>query len=72
MSEASSAIHWNSEDQTLSGSVIVDGLPMQICIPRALIHSIPIYSDAVEWEIELFKGDIVERLKYKFLAQTAE
>jgi hypothetical protein len=33
-----------------------------------MIHSIPIYSDAIGWEIERYKADIFERLKPKLLA----
>jgi hypothetical protein len=54
-------IQWNGRElsitiQTNSGSVLCT-------IPRDTIHAIPIYNDAVGWEIERNKADIFERLK---------
>ena len=72
MSEMTSDIKWNSEDQTLSGWMNVNGARVYICIPRDLIHSIPIYNDATEHEIESLKGDIIERLAPTFLGQAVE
>jgi hypothetical protein len=40
--------------------------------PRDLIHTIPIYNDAIESEIERFKDDIIEKLKPILLVQAAE
>jgi hypothetical protein len=63
MSETQSDIRWYAETQTLSGWTQYNGRRVQFHVPRALIHSIPIYNDAVEWEIERNKDDILERLK---------
>jgi hypothetical protein len=63
MSTPQSDISWDAESQTLSGWTQFNGRRVQLHLPRKLIHSIPIYNDAVEWEIELHKDDIVDRLK---------
>ena len=72
MSGMTSDIKWNSEDQTLSGWMNVNGARVYICIPRDLIHSIPIYNDATEQEIESLKSDIIERLAPTFSGKAVE
>jgi len=58
-----SEVKWCAETQTLSGWMVVKGERVHVSIPRAMIHSIPIYNDAVEWEIERHTADILSRLK---------
>ena len=58
-----SGIRWCEETQTLTGWVEVNGRNTFVTIPRDMIHTVSIYNDAVGWEIERFKLDIVERLK---------
>jgi len=55
-------VRWNDETQTLAGIVELEGKRKYVSIPREIIHSIHIYNDAVGWEIERFKFDIIERL----------
>jgi hypothetical protein len=62
-----SEIEWSDELQTLSGWTTVNGNRIRVDIPRQLIHTLPIYNDAVGWEIERFKLDILERLKPQLL-----
>ena len=57
-------LQWSDESQTLSGIVEINGTATYVSIPRAMVHTIHIYNDAVGWEIERFKQDIVERLKH--------
>jgi hypothetical protein len=54
-------IEWNGRE--LSITVRTDIGSVLCTIPRDTIHSIPIYNDAVSWEIERNKADIFERLK---------
>jgi hypothetical protein len=72
MSEAGSGIKWDSGLQALSGWTTWDNRRVRICIPRDLIHTISVYNDAIESEIEQFKDDITERLKPILMAQAAE
>lgn len=46
----------------LSGWFVLESRRLHLKAPRALIHMISIYNDAVEWEIERYKEDIFERL----------
>jgi hypothetical protein len=54
-------IEWNGRE--LSITVRTDTGSVLCTIPRDTIHGIPIYNDAVGWEIERNKADIFERLK---------
>jgi len=66
-----SDIKWCTKTQTLSGWTTVRGAQVHIRVPRDMIHSIPMYNDAVEWEIEQYKSDIIQRLGPYLVAQTA-
>jgi hypothetical protein len=44
------------------------GNRIHIRLSREMIHSIPIYNDAIGWEIERHKADIFERMKPDLLA----
>jgi hypothetical protein len=67
-----SEVEWCEETQTLSGWTTVNGRRVRVDIPRHLIHTLPVYNDAVGWEIERFKLDILERLKPQLFARAAE
>jgi hypothetical protein len=54
-------IEWNGRE--LSITVRTDTGSVLCTIPRDTIHAIPIYNDAVGWEIERNKADIFERFK---------
>jgi hypothetical protein len=64
MSQTEPGIKWDAQQQILAGWVDIEGKRVRVCIPRDLIHSIPIYRDITEREIEQLKWDIVERLKH--------
>jgi hypothetical protein len=51
---------------------MVNGDRFNFSVPRNMIHGIPMYNDAVEWEIEHYKNDIIDRLKAHLLAQMAK
>ena len=71
MAHFDSALKWNPQTQTLSGWTEIKGARVFVCVPRELIHSkLPIYNDAVGWEIDRFKNDIVERLIPYMLEKT--
>ncbi|MCW5692488.1 MAG: hypothetical protein KIT48_08990 [Pseudolabrys sp.] len=56
-------LKWNPQLQMLTGYVTVnDGNRVPIEVPRELIHTITMYNDAIETEIEQYKEDIVSRL----------
>lgn len=59
-------IEWDGT--SLSRWAVSRGNRIHIRLPREMIHSIPIYNDAIGWEIERYKADIFERLKPKLLA----
>jgi hypothetical protein len=59
-------IEWDGT--SLSRWAVVGGNRIHIQLPREMIHSIPIYNDAIGWEIERYKADIFERLKPKLFA----
>ena len=59
-------IRWNGE--ALSRWATVDGRRLVISLTRDIIHSIPIYNDAIGWEIERYGFDIFERSKPQLLA----
>jgi hypothetical protein len=59
-------IEWNG--QSLSRWANVRGKRIQVHLTREMIHNIPAYSDALDWEIERHKADIFERLKPKVFA----
>ena len=63
MSEMASDIKWDPQRQMLAGWINIQGKRVQVRIPRDLIHSIPIYNDITEKEIEQFKDDIIKRLQ---------
>ena len=63
MSKVQSNVKWDSKSQTLSGWASIGENRIRVRIPRVVIHSISIYNDALEWEIERHKEDIIERLK---------
>ena len=67
-----SDIKWCAKTQALSGWTTVNGTRVHVSIPRDMIHGIPIYNDAAEWEIERNKSDIIDRLKPYLVAQTAK
>jgi hypothetical protein len=71
MSTPQSDIRWDAESQTLSGWILYNDRRVQFHVPREIIHSIPAYNDAVEWEIERHKDDILERLKPIVFAKEA-
>jgi hypothetical protein len=56
-------VRWSDDTQTLAGMVEIDGERRYVNISRNTVHSIHIYNDAVGWEIERFKLDIITRLK---------
>jgi len=63
MSEASvGLITWDG--QTLAAEITTDHGPILCIIPRHTIHAISIYNDALTWEIERHKRDILDRLKF--------
>ena len=59
-------IEWDGT--SLSRWAVIGGNRIQVHLTREMIHSIPIYNDAIGWEIERYKADIFERLKPKILA----
>jgi hypothetical protein len=59
-------IEWDGT--SLSRWAVIRGNRIHIRLLREMIHSIPIYNDAIGWEIERYKADIFERLKPKLLA----
>jgi hypothetical protein len=63
MSEVQPNIVWDSKRQSLSGWILANGERVEVLVSRELVHSISIYNDAIEREIECFKDDIIERLK---------
>ena len=63
MSALESDLKWCSETQTLSGWASVNGIRTHVSVPREMIHRLPVYNDAVEWEIERYKSDIIQRLQ---------
>jgi len=51
----------------------VNGERKLVSIPREMIHArLSVYNDALEWEIERFKDDILDRLKPHLLQEAAE
>lgn len=66
------ALRWDDDKQLLWGWTSVQGQPVFLRIPRQMIHDrLAIYNDAVGWEIERFKHDIVERLASEPLSREA-
>lgn len=59
-------IEWDGK--SLSRWAVIKGNRIHIRLSREMIHSIPIYNDAIGWEIERYKADIFERLKPDLLA----
>ena len=59
-------IEWDGT--SLSRWAVIGGNRIQVHLTREMIYSIPIYNDAIGWEIERYKADIFERLKPKILA----
>jgi hypothetical protein len=67
------ALRWDQRAQVLCGHALLNGRPTYVSIPRAMIHrELHVYNDAVEWEIERFKEDIVSRLAPLLLREAAE
>jgi len=66
------ALRWRESSQSLEGWTNVDGRKLYVRISREMVHSLSIYNDAVGWEIERFKDDIVQRLATCALQQAAE
>jgi hypothetical protein len=58
-------IEWDG--QFLSRWAIVEGKRTQVRVPRKMIYGLPMYSDAIEREIQRDKEDIFERLKPSIL-----
>jgi hypothetical protein len=58
-------IEWDG--QFLSRWAIVEGKRTQVRVPREMIYGLPMYSDAIEREIQRDKEDIFERLKPSIL-----
>jgi hypothetical protein len=63
--EFESDIQWDGT--TLSRWAVVEGQRVQLNASREMIHRLPLYNDAVGWEIERHKNDIFERLKFELL-----
>jgi hypothetical protein len=55
------SIAWNGD--VLTAIIATDGRRVTCSIERDAIHTLPMYNDAVEWEIERHKIDIFDRLK---------
>lgn len=66
------AAQWRGDTQKLEGWTEVRGRKVYVCIPREMIHSLPMYNDALEWEIEWLKNDILHRLDPCILKQVDE
>jgi hypothetical protein len=66
------ALQWRPDTQTLEGWTECEGRKIHVRIPREMIHSLLMYNDALEWEIEWHKDDIVQRLGSNILQQAAE
>ena len=66
-------VRWDHGSQTLRGQYVLNGRHVYVSIPRQTIHrELYVYNDAVEWEIERFKEDIVSRLAPLLLREVAE
>jgi hypothetical protein len=63
--EFESDIQWDGT--TLSRWAVIDGQRIQLNASREMIHRLPLYNDAVSWEIERHKNDIFDRLKSELL-----
>ena len=48
---------------SLSTIVAIDNRRVTCVIPRETIHTLPVYGDALGWEIDRHKLDIFERVK---------
>jgi len=55
-------LKWDAQVQMLTGFLVQEGSQLSLQIPRDLIHTITMYNDATESEIEKFKEDIAARL----------
>jgi hypothetical protein len=66
------ALKWREASQTLEGWTELDGRKIYVQISREMVHSLPMYNDAIGWEIERFKGDIVQRLSSSLLHDALE
>jgi hypothetical protein len=64
-----SDVEWNGG--RLSVWVTIDAGRILCQASRDAIHCLAIYNDAVTWEIERYKSDILERLKPAFVAKIA-
>jgi hypothetical protein len=62
-------ITWDG--RMLSGWAVVEGDRVQFRATRGMIHSIPIYSDLLDWEIESHKDAIFERVREALLSKSA-
>jgi len=51
------------DGNSLSAIVAIDNRRVTCVIPRETIHTLPLYGDAVGWEIDRHKLDIFERVK---------
>lgn len=66
-------LRWDHRAQALCGHAVLNGRPTYVSIPREMIHrELHVYNDAVEWEIERFKEDIVSRLAPLLVREAAE
>lgn len=57
-----SELKWDAGLQMLTGWSMQRGCRVKVQISRDLIHTIALYNDATESEIERFKDDIANRL----------
>ena len=65
-------LRWREATQTLEGWTEFGGRKIYVRITREMVHSLSVYNDAVGWEIERFKDDIVQRLAPSLLQEAAE
>ena len=66
------ALRWRETTQMLEGWTELGGRKIYVRITREMVHSLSIYNDAIGWEIERFKDDIVQRLAPSLLQEAAE
>lgn len=55
------SISWDG--MSLSAVIAIESGRVTCSIPRDTIHALPLYNDAVSWEIDRHKRDVVERVK---------
>jgi hypothetical protein len=55
------SIVWDGQE--IIAVLRTEGARVTYTVPRDIIHTIPIYNDAVSWEIDRYKSDIFQRLQ---------